>query len=48
MGETVTASDDNANANDVVIGVATFDTVDKKDVLGPKKKKALGFSLREY
>ena len=32
MGGTVTASDDNANDNDVVIGVATFDTIDKEDV----------------
>ena len=32
MGETVTASDDNANDNDVVNGVTTFDTTDEKDV----------------
>ena len=32
MGETVTASDDNANENDVVNGVTTFDTPDEKDV----------------
>ena len=32
MVETVTASGDNANDDDVVIGVATFDATDKEDV----------------
>ena len=32
MVETVTACGDNANDDDVVIGVATFDATDKEDV----------------
>ena len=32
MVETVTASGDNANDDDVVIGLATFDATDKEDV----------------
>ena len=32
MVETVTASGDNANDDDVVIGVATFDATNKEDV----------------
>ena len=32
MGKTISTSDDNANDNDVVIGVTTFNTIDKEDV----------------
>ena len=32
MGKTISTSDDNANDNDVVTGVTTFNTIDKEDV----------------